>query len=106
MTYTAQDLDEDIRKEWEHFDQNPHFIVWPGHLSEPLLWAAAPHWASGQFIEKALAGEQLGGYSFSTWHRSLMEAMDWAYHPESTPPKGWRKATSEEVKTIKAQPRD
>ena len=58
------------------------------------MWAEGPEWRSGFFVEEPLAGEHLAGIPFATWHSARVDAMHWAYDPESKPPSGWRLAES------------
>lgn len=64
-------------------------IVWPND-GEPLMWAKAPEWESGFFVDAPWAGDHLAGIPFARWHAALTEAMHWAYTPEHKPPAGWR----------------
>ena len=63
-------------------------IGWPA--DEPLMWVQAlPEYESGFLVDAPFAGEHLVGIPFARWHAALVDAMHWAYTPDSKPPRGW-----------------
>ena len=68
-------------------------IVWPGHVQDPVMWASADggsHWDTGFIGSDVAIGQCAGPYPTWQWREALVRAMDWAYHPQGEPPKGWR----------------
>ena len=54
------------------------------------MWVQAlPEYESGFLVDAPFAGEHLVGIPFARWHAALVDAMHWAYTPDSKPPRGW-----------------
>lgn len=76
--------------------ERPQRIVWPAD-GDPAMWAEADgggHWDIGFYGAldgEPAAGQALGGHEFALWHAAMVEAMHWAYRPESQAPEGWKR---------------
>lgn len=73
-----------------------HFIIW-FYRGQALQWVRAPDYRSG-----VMKGCQpiIDDLSLFTWHAALVDAMHWAYDPYQDPPKGWLRATPDDLLNI------
>lgn len=73
-----------------------YYIIW-SYRGQALQWARGPDYQSGVMKGRRLTRD---GLSLFIWHAAVVDSMQWAYHPYQDPPKGWRKATPEDLLNI------
>lgn len=91
------------RSEWEQVQAQAalaampqHFIIW-FYRGQALQWVRSPDYRAG-FMKGCQDITQ--DLPLTVWHAALVDAMHWAYDHTQHPPKGWLRATADDLLNI------